>query len=249
VTDPLEPTLGAYERCKRASEEAIAFFSKHDPEEVVHDRDFVRVLLNHIELVSSHVELGLLNWRRRVSPLADFGRGYAALEHLERYLARSAPDRSAMEPTDLRDHVYDFFGITFSLINKPIALGGLQGERLEFKYLLYTKYIASLLQDQPVSGEVKARALKYLRNHDGVFDESTRTYLMLLGELRSDAPVDELVTRADGLWLRRAKERYFDELSARDGYGEFNDIFVDYTLGAILKKIGWQGESVHRWIW
>jgi hypothetical protein len=28
-----------------------------------------------------------------------------------------------------------------------------------------------------------------------------------------------------------------------------NDIYVDVYLAAVVKKIDWQGESIHRWKW
>ena len=232
----------AYDRCKSDAEQVIELLSEHGPEAIVHDGEFTRVFLNYRELALRHIEVGLLAWRRNGRPTSHFHQAYAAFQQLEAFLDRS---RTAKEAEQLRDHEHDLFGIVFSLIDRPVKLGSLDGERLNHKFLLYRKYLASLLQGVTVDAALKERAVTHLTGGE-LIDDCVRTYLMLLGEIDHDLSTEHLVRRAETLWLKRRNDRYFDQFRAEDGYGEFNEIFVDYTLGAILKKIEWRGASAHR---
>ncbi len=232
----------AYDRCKSDAEQVIELLSEHGPEEIVQDRNFTRVFLNYRELALRHIEVGLLAWRRNGKPTSHFHQAYAAFEQLEAFLDRS---RTAKDAEQLRDHEHDLFGIVFSLIDRPVKLGLLDGERFDYKFLLYRKYLASLLQGVAVDATVKERAVKQLTGGE-LIDDCVRTYLMLLGEIDHDLSTEDLVRRAETLWSKRKNDRYFDQFRPEDGYGEFNDIFVDYTLGAILKKIEWRGGSAHQ---
>ncbi|KAF0173171.1 MAG: hypothetical protein FD160_3503, partial [Caulobacteraceae bacterium] len=58
-----------------------------------------------------------------------------------------------------------------------------------------------------------------------------------------------LVRKAEDNWLKRKTNRFFEESDSRDGHGDYNELYVDIYLAAVLRKIGWQGESVHRWKW
>lgn len=48
---------------------------------------------------------------------------------------------------------------------------------------------------------------------------------------------------------RRATHPTFKVMSPFYGGSEYNSLFVDYTLAAILKKRGLTSNSVHDWVW
>lgn len=48
---------------------------------------------------------------------------------------------------------------------------------------------------------------------------------------------------------RRATHTTFKAISSYFGGGDYNELFIDYTLAAILKKRGLVSDSVHDWVW
>ena len=60
---------------------------------------------------------------------------------------------------------------------------------------------------------------------------------------------DEGIRRCIKNYERRATHPTFKMLPTYCCGGEYNDLFVDYTLAAILKKRGLSSNSVHDWIW
>ena len=80
---------------------------------------------------------------------------------------------------------------------------------------------------------------------DRIFD----TYFQLLGLRPQTMGLEERVMRAKATWAERKRDELIPAGRALDGHGEMNDLYVDIYLGAVLKKIGWKGHTVHAWRW
>lgn len=61
--------------------------------------------------------------------------------------------------------------------------------------------------------------------------------------------IQDIIVIADKLYSKRASNSFFSGGNATEGGGPDNDIVVDYRLAAILKKINYQGSSIHCWNW
>lgn len=59
----------------------------------------------------------------------------------------------------------------------------------------------------------------------------------------------DLVDQAGRLFARRAKDAFYSGGLETYGGGLYNKLTVDYRLAAILKKIGYAGDSLHKWRW
>lgn len=79
---------------------------------------------------------------------------------------------------------------------------------------------------------------------------AAETYLTYGRLLHSDgADASGLVDRATRLFVKRAKDGYFSGGDQTEGGGPDNTTTVDYRLAAVMKKIGYLGENLHRWRW
>jgi hypothetical protein len=60
---------------------------------------------------------------------------------------------------------------------------------------------------------------------------------------------EEGIRRCLKNYNRRATHPTFKTLSSHYGGASYNELFVDYSLAAILKKRGLTSNSVHDWVW
>lgn len=67
--------------------------------------------------------------------------------------------------------------------------------------------------------------------------------------LTGDGDPAEGMERCIANYARRATHPTFKVLRPFDAGGDYNALFVDYTLAAIMKKRGLVSDSVHDWVW
>lgn len=205
--------------------------------------DFPLAVYNYGRVADRYVDLGLLHWRHGLDPRPDFEN---SIEAYEKMIALA------------RD-----YGLPKNVAEIPIvyAMLSLMGRRtpIEFededyheqhRWPCYQCCLVHALHDQPLN-ERHAKLLdQYLAENDELPDRTFLTYFQLLGMRLSERSPDELVKSAEANWTKRKRDKFFSDAGAAfDGYGVMNDIYVDVYLAAVLQKIGWQGESVHRWKW
>jgi hypothetical protein len=76
------------------------------------------------------------------------------------------------------------------------------------------------------------------------------TYALYQRLLQANAnEVDSLVRQAEVLFRKRARNGFYGGGPQTQGGGPDNDFTVDYRLAAILKKLGYTGETIHLWRW
>lgn len=92
-------------------------------------------------------------------------------------------------------------------------------------------------------------ALDQLRRMKGtaLAVDSYTTYHQLLHSALGDPK--PLVERAISLFAKRKSNAFYSGGEQTDGGGPYNAITVDYRLAAIMKKIGYDSDSVHSWRW
>ena len=79
--------------------------------------------------------------------------------------------------------------------------------------------------------------------------DSYRTYFDLL-DARGDAErIAPLVQQAEANYSKRARNGFYSGGPTYMGGNGENPYVVDFQLAAVLKHIGWDGDSVHQWRW
>jgi hypothetical protein len=226
---------------ERVRHDVIAGSLKVIPE-LIGAGNFVWAAKNYAMIADKNTDLGLLHWRRGLDPHPDFERAIEAYESL----------RALVHEHDLERRNHEFpivYAMLFLMGHKTTIEFEDEEFHEEQRWPCYQCCLVHALHDQALN-ERHARLLnQYLAQNDGLADRSVLTYLKLLGMRQTDRSVDELVTVADANWAGRKSDRFFSHGAAFDGHGVMNDIYVDIYLAAVLQKIGWQGESVHRWKW
>lgn len=106
------------------------------------------------------------------------------------------------------------------------------------------------LNDQPYEEGLDQMLFDFgkVKRHKLAYDDY-KLYFELLKCDPHSPEADALVAQGDAYYLQRAKDSYSAGGLMIDGGGQDNDEYVDYVLAAVLKKIGWQGESIHKWRW
>ena len=98
--------------------------------------------------------------------------------------------------------------------------------------------------------ETWASGLEQLRQIKGstLAVESYATYHRLLCSSQ-ESEARAAVEKATSQFEKRKSNGFYSSGEQTDGGGNYNPITVDYRLAAIMKKIGYKGDSVHSWQW
>lgn len=196
---------------------------------------------NSSRLSGFFFELGVLNWREGKDPRPQF---IAAGEWYDKAWGL-ASDR-------------DKIGIAYSmgpietaqyLVGRPARLAFVWPEHAESEYVPFKYEIAFRLHDRVVPPELQAFNDGEARRTNYVICRSFVTYRKLLDYKGNGSGLNALIAEAEQNWLDRKKDRRLRDSHFILGGKSDNDIVVDFELGAILKKLNWQGESIHKWQW
>ncbi len=190
----------------------------------------------------AHVDLGLLHWRHGSDPRTHFQMAIGVFQDL-----RAMVEQHELDPSNCDS----------SLICAALSLMGHKtkiefydehaGE--DFRGYCYKTCVAHALQDQSLSETLEAALNRHLRENDQFFDRAFLTYMQLLGLRPATRAQDKIVAIAEDNWARRKTDKVFADGPPYDGFGVMNGIYVDIYLAAILEKIRWHGDSVHKWKW
>lgn len=205
--------------------------------------DLESVARGHDKLAQAYVIRALIRWRHGESPHADLDLGYGAYTTFRTFLAAHPLGYQLIAPYG------DLYALTFSLIGKKVEIAPLDDyDRSLGKVAIYPRYLAEFAQGVATTSEWRTDVDRFLETGRSLLDETYRVYLKLLGEIPSEASADALVAHAEKNWKKRRTSKQFSH-ATWEGYDYGNDGYPDVTLAAVLKIIGWRGDSVHRWTW
>lgn len=204
--------------------------------------DFAWAANNHRIIAEKQTELGLLHWRHGLDPRPDFEGAIKAYSNLNEMAEAQNLLRRDFEPS----LVYPMLSLMGRTV--PIEFYDPRGHE-EFRIYCYQYCVACALHDQPLDTWHFSLLDKHLAHHDGLLDRSFLTYFRLLGLRPTDQSPGELVRLAEANWAERRRDKFFAEGPSWDGHGVMNELYVDVYLAGVLKKIGWEDESTHRWKW
>jgi hypothetical protein len=201
--------------------------------------------LNARQLFKNRLMVGLLTWRLGGDPrtaITDAVAGFLAGRQILRQ----------MDPGAKIDHLVPLESalVVAYLIDKqpeypPDATADEEHDAYERRLDLL---LAAAVRGQvdPVAVDAAVAELA-ARKRCKLAADSYRTYFQILGAQQGE--LDDLVRAAEKLYGKRARDSFYSGGEATDGGGPDNPHVVDYRLAAVLKKVGYQGESVHRWRW
>lgn len=78
---------------------------------------------------------------------------------------------------------------------------------------------------------------------------AVETYSVYRSLLTGSEMPGDLISKGEQLFQQRSKNSYYSGGLQSNGGGPDNLYTVDYRLAAILKKVGFTGESMHLWRW
>jgi hypothetical protein len=251
LTGTTQPSRGVGKPEKRTAPEQYAINEKNRLEELIiieealpknlGESNFSLAASNYGRMAHRHADLGLLHWRHGLDPRPDFERGIEAYEKMCALAREHALPKNVGELPVV-------YAMLFLMGRQTAIEFEDENYHKQHRWPCYECCLVHMLHDQPLNELHRGLLDRYLAKYDQRADRVILTYLQLLGARPSEQSRDELVKVADGNWVRRRGNQFFDGW-AWWGYGIMNDIYVDIYLAAVLKKIGWQGDSVHRWKW
>lgn len=180
------------------------------------------------------LQLAMIDWRDGIDPRLHFVK---IRQHWTAALAARPDILSAEYRDDFMFVISDMFGWGIPFNVEP------PGDELrKFDVLWMERWINAGLAD-PSSWPLKAKApptkVKFI-------NKCLDDYWALLTD---QIDPEEGIRRCIANYNRRATHPTFKAVTRFLGGGEYNELYVDYTLAAILKKRGLTSGSVHDWIW
>jgi hypothetical protein len=179
-------------------------------------------------------ELGMLDWRNGVDPSPYFAQiKNAFVEALE-----IRPDiLPGNQNPGFMAIVSNMMGWDLPFNTEPPGK-----DDLKFEAIWMDRWIIAGLADPacwPIKTKAPAAKNKFI-------NQCLDDYWALLTD---QVDPEEGMRRCIKNYDRRATHQTFKVLSPYCGGGSYNELFVDYTLAAILKKRGLLSNSVHDWVW
>jgi len=193
------------------------------------------------DIFRHNVMLGLIAWRKKNDPSPYFNQ---AMDDISTYCEILSSKGASLSSMPLS---------TASLISSLVE------REFEFSLTCEIGEAADLYLDCLVAAEIKGGAGSGSSEEAiGILAESDRqalaartykVYFDILGEPSESPLLENLVVSASKNYSDRAKDRFYSGGQDINGGGKYNDIVVDYRLGAILKHVSYSGDSVHSWRW
>lgn len=203
------------------------------------------VLMNYGRWAQAHFEIGIIQWRQGEDPRPEFATG---LDVIEQGMAEAVASDAG--PRDI-DRLKLWIAQPIAcLMNRTLpVLHGTTGINEELPADTASDLLGEALFDRPYRDQLPA-LMKALarRKPEHLALLTAQNQFALLDAMGDDARIAELAAEGDTLYLRRAKDAYFEPAIILGG-GPDNPIMLDWQLAAILKKVGFKGDSPNRWLW
>lgn len=180
------------------------------------------------------LELGMIDWRAGIDPRPHF-------TMIHRIFAQTLEAR----PDILADNRHSgFLAVVSGLVgwDFPFFSDPPGEDVLKFDILWMERWIVAGLAD-PSCWPLKAQAP---RAKIQFVNKCLDDYWALLTD---QIDPEEGIRRCIRNYDRRATHPTFKAMPGYMGGGAYNELFVDYTLAAILKQRGLTSGSVHDWVW
>lgn len=214
--------------------------------ECIAARSIRQICFNHWLIAQDHILIGLTEWRRGNSPLDAFNAGIDAAEALIAAIAEwHATDGEHYGDADFR-----LIGAIGYLVGRRIDFGRDQRVVHDFPSVALVQRLLQALYDEPYRDSIDLLLAKLATDKSVALRvDSEQTYLKLLDAAGDAETVAELVTHAEKNYNKRARDKEYSFGLDYWGGELSNPYSVDWELACVLKKIGWEGDSIHKWRW
>jgi hypothetical protein len=208
-------------------------------------KDVAAIFANYSRIVRYHVQIGLNRWRRGEDPRADF---HAAIDQAELTLREIDIWQPTVESIDATD--WNLIETIAWLVDRRIEVRR-QSERIERAIdLALGELLVDALYDRPYRERVEPLLAELATKPRQELAAATyRTYFDLLDAGKGSANVGGLISQAQKNYSQRARDSFYSGGPGYMGGGPDNPYVVDWELSAVLRKIRWMGDTVHRWKW
>ena len=220
--------------------------------EVITRGDYPLAYRNLCEALEKRFDTALLRWRRGESPIAD----------MKAALATSGEMLAAITDWQLDDETLNGYGDVWNLVryisyllDQPVEL---PEERLP-RIREHRSQYADVALDYHILDALEGREWRVglaepferlaAKNRQMLAVETYRTYFCLLEADGDGEKTRDLVRAAEANYKKRARDGFYGGGPTYMGGGPDNPYVVDFVLAAILKRIGWSGDTVHKWTW
>ncbi|MDG2530216.1 hypothetical protein [Caulobacter endophyticus] len=204
-------------------------------------RDNLELFLQNAgDIFRYNVELGLIAWRGGENPKPYF---VEAVDDLSDFCQALVDRGDSIARLPLGAAC-----LVASLIGRGFAFA-LDGEPGEAEDLHLDRLLAAEIRGEAANGAQEGIARLGAVKRQALAARSYKGYFEILKAGPNAAGLAALVSSADGAYAARAKDSFFSGGNAIDGGGRYNDLVVDYRLGAILKHLGHESPSMHAWKW
>lgn len=220
--------------------------------EVIARGDYALAYRNIARSLEKYFDTALLRWRRGESPVAD----------MERALETSGKMLVAITDWNLDDETLNGYGYTWSIVRYIAFLLDRQVDLPNDRLVRIREHIsqyADVELDYHILDAIEGRewrdglteAFERLasKKRQTLAVDTYRTYFDLMDADGDAVRTEELVRIAEAHYTKRARDAFFGGGPTYMGGGPDNPYVVDFILAAILKKIGWTGDTIHKWKW
>jgi hypothetical protein len=210
------------------------------------DRNIDTIFCNYNSYVTKNIDVGLIRWRRREDPRPDFLNGLSRAKE-----AISAFDEWNASPINKDAIDWNLARTIGWLMERTLPPVDYVSElAADAADVALDQLLVEALYDRPYRDQIAAPMAKLDRKARQKLSVVTHQCYFDLLDAAGDAPrMDALVAQAEANYTKRARDSFYGGGPTYMGGGPDNPYVVDWQLAAILKKIGWQGESIHKWRW
>ena len=202
-------------------------------------------IFNTEQIFICNLMIGLIEWRINQNPKLQL---IKTITHFEKELSK------LKEYEEYKKFHNPFLIITANYIaylcnleiNLVVNSLVTKDEHYNIEYYLFK----SITKSSYFKNEVETSLYKINKSkrHLLVFDTYTN-YFQILEDFENNVSVNSKIEMAESLFKKRATNPYYSNGYGIDGGYLNNSLVIDFRLAAILKKIQYNGNSVHKWKW
>jgi hypothetical protein len=220
--------------------------------EVIARTDYPLAYRNKARTLETRFAVGLLRWRRGEAPVADMKSALAiSSEMLVAITEWQLDDETVCGKSD----AWNLVRYISFLLDQPVALPNewlarIREERSQYADMALDYHILDALEGREWRDGLTEHLERLAsKKRQMLAVETYRTYFELLETNGSEKQMEGLVRAAEANYKKRAWDGFYSGGPTYMGGGPDNPYVVDFVLAAILKRIGWSGESIHKWTW
>lgn len=220
--------------------------------EVIARGDYPLAYRNLARSLEKRFETALLRWRHGQSPVADMA---TALVISQTMLAAIADWQLDDETLSGKGDTWSLIRYISYLLDQPVKvpeerLASIREDRSQYADVALDYLVLEALEGREWR-EGLADPLERLavKKRQMLAVETYRVYFDLLETNENMGQTGALVQAAEANYKKRARDGFYSGGPTYMGGGPDNHYVVDFVLAAILKRIGWTGETIHKWIW